>query len=180
MDSIVKKHQAVYPNDHGDFWLMIDIKTPAEQTFNALEQLLHRYMHLINTPLDTADDDHAVRIFLSGNRPVKRIVEHPNPPVALDGRPAELDADFPALLMPVVSEHFGRFNPYTSRGKINPRKEARLISHINQVHRQGKKVRFWAHPDHPDTWAYLLSLGVDLINSDRLEALDAFLTDRGL
>ena len=36
-------------------------------------------------------------------------------------------------------------------------------------------VRFWAAPDNAAVWEELYRAGVDLINTDRLEQLDAFL-----
>jgi alkaline phosphatase len=43
------------------------------------------------------------------------------------------------------------------------------------VHAKGKKVRFWATPDFPEAWEVLLSLKVDVINSDDVAALASFI-----
>lgn len=177
---LIKEQGAVYSGYSGDFLLMIDIKTDANPTYEALEKLLFGYTELIDTPLNTTDDDHAVKIFLSGIRAMKAVLESKDPLVSLDGRPEDLDEHILSTLMPVVSERFSKYNPYTLSGKVNPAKESKLKSHIKAVHQQGKKVRFWAHPDDKATWDYLLSLGVDLINSDKLEELDSFLTSKGL
>jgi glycerophosphoryl diester phosphodiesterase len=45
-----------------------------------------------------------------------------------------------------------------------------------QAHQQGRKVRFWGGPDIPVLWAEQLAAGVDLINTDKLAELRAFLT----
>jgi glycerophosphoryl diester phosphodiesterase len=179
MAELFDKHGVIYPNYAGDFFLMIDVKTEAEETYAAIERLLENYLHIMDTPLINNDDDHIVKVFLSGNRPMQTLLASSNPSVALDGRPSDLKLEIPAALMPVISERFSRYDPFTPSGKINSDKEENLKRHINAVHAQSKKVRFWAHPDHSDVWEYLLSIGVDLINSDELEELDAFLVKQG-
>ncbi len=180
ISDLIKEHGALYPGYNGDFYLMLDIKTEAEATYLAIEVLLNKHLEIIDTPLDDGDDDHPVKVFLSGNRPISQLLQNTHPLVALDGRPEDLANNIPASLMPVVSQNFGRYNPFTLTGKVNSDKELKLRQYIDAVHEQGKKVRFWALPDEPKTWDYLLSLGVDLINSDKLEELDIFLTERGL
>lgn len=178
ISKLIADKGALFPDYAGDFYLMIDIKTDADKTYMAIESLLRSYVHIIDKPLDKSDDDHPLKVFLSGNRPIKAILNSQNPPVAIDGRPDELEQDIPALLMPVISQRFSQYNPFKPLGKIDPEKEMELQSYINAVHAEGKKVRFWAHPDDPETWEYLLSLGVDLINSDKLHELDVFLTEK--
>jgi hypothetical protein len=177
---LIEEQGAIYLGYRGKFFLMIDIKTEAEKTYTAIEVLLQDYLHIIDTPLDKDDDHHPLKVFLSGNRAVTSIMNSAKPLASLDGRPEQLKDDIPAVLMPVVSESFSKYDPFTLGGIANPNKESKLRSYVNAVHAQGKKVRFWTHPDDPVTWDYLLSLGVDLINSDQLEELDAFLTERGL
>ena len=45
---------------------------------------------------------------------------------------------------------------------------------IRDAHQQGKKVRFWDAPDHPAAWKQLLDLGVDYINTDKVEELSRY------
>jgi hypothetical protein len=50
-----------------------------------------------------------------------------------------------------------------------------------QAHAAGRKLRFWAIPDRPGPartalWRELLAAGVDLLNTDDLGGLRAFLT----
>jgi len=48
-----------------------------------------------------------------------------------------------------------------------------------RVHTEGKKLRLWAIPDNERASEALLNAGVDLINTDKLEKLNAFLTKKG-
>jgi uncharacterized lipoprotein YddW (UPF0748 family) len=53
----------------------------------------------------------------------------------------------------------------------------KLADVIAQAHQKGRRVRFWATPDHPAVWAVLHKAGVDLINTDDLEGLSEFLRE---
>jgi alkaline phosphatase len=48
---------------------------------------------------------------------------------------------------------------------------------VKQAHDHGRILRFWGHPDRPEVWAELQKAGVDLINTDRLNNLAAFLKE---
>jgi glycerophosphoryl diester phosphodiesterase len=43
------------------------------------------------------------------------------------------------------------------------------------AHQQGRRLRFWGVPDQPFAWKELYESGVDLINTDNLKGLHAFL-----
>ena len=49
---------------------------------------------------------------------------------------------------------------------------------IKQAHDQGKLVRLWATPDTPEALGFLLSIGVDLVNTDRLGDFSTFMNAR--
>ena len=53
---------------------------------------------------------------------------------------------------------------------------ARLKEYVANAHSTGRKIRFWAAPDQPAAWKELAQAGVDLINTDDLTGLSAFLT----
>jgi len=38
-----------------------------------------------------------------------------------------------------------------------------------------KPVRFWATPDTPAAWNFLMEAGVDVINTDKINELSSFL-----
>lgn len=51
----------------------------------------------------------------------------------------------------------------------------RLRQLVDQAHAQGRRIRFWGVQDQPFAWRELHAAGVDLINTDRLADLRAFL-----
>lgn len=58
---------------------------------------------------------------------------------------------------------------------LSPEGHARLLALVAQAHANGKRLRLWAAPDKPATWGELRDAGVDLLNTDRLADLRAFL-----
>ena len=45
---------------------------------------------------------------------------------------------------------------------------------VDEVQREGRRVRFWNTPDSPATWAWLEALQVDFIGTDDPERLSRF------
>ena len=52
----------------------------------------------------------------------------------------------------------------------------RLEYYVTQAHKNGRKVRLWGSPENKVVWGELLKCNVDLINTNKLNALRKFLT----
>ena len=52
---------------------------------------------------------------------------------------------------------------------------AKLTEAVAKAHAHGRKIRFWATPETIETWRTLRTSGVDMINTDDLAGLEAFL-----
>lgn len=165
----------IYPKYTGNFFLMIDIKSNGEATFPILKEQLLKYVHMIS---QNTTDGKPVKVFISGNRPIKLILEDQSGIMSLDGRPDDVGKGFTKSAMPVVSENYEKFSPRNKQGKINAKNESIFSDFIKSVHAEGKLVRFWNAPDDPASWQYLLDHGVDLINTDDLTGLSQFLKNR--
>ncbi|NOT75105.1 MAG: hypothetical protein HOP08_09275 [Cyclobacteriaceae bacterium] len=176
LDSIAAIQRSTNPK-YGSFFLMIDIKTEAEVTYRTLDQLLRGYNLL--TCLN-ADHNCPVVIFLSGNRPVDLIIKDPNSRIALDGRPSDLGKNYPTHKMPVISDNFNNWSSWNGKSKPADGALDRIKDLAKRVHAEGKKLRLWAIPDNELAWQTLLDTGVDLINTDHIDELDKFLTEKGL
>ncbi len=86
LDSILKKNEGhIYPGSKVLFYLMIDIKTEGESTYNALKELLNRYPRLL-----CMSDSCAIKIFLSGERPIGTILKEGYRGLGIDGRPEDV------------------------------------------------------------------------------------------
>jgi hypothetical protein len=174
LDSILKSHrESVYPGASQTFYLMVDSKTEAIRTWQAIRASLQKFPEL------SCSNNCPVKIFLSGNRPVAEIMKSEFEGIAVDGRPDDLGKGYPADRMPVISDHYRNWASWN--GKSTPLKDdlARIASLAARIHAEGKKFRLWSIPNTDLAWDALLKSGVDLINADDLEKLNNFLTLRG-
>ncbi len=46
---------------------------------------------------------------------------------------------------------------------------------VKTIHKNGKKLRFWATPDTPTAWTTLMNLKLDYVGTDNLKGLAKFL-----
>lgn len=171
----------VYTQYDGYFYLMIDLKTDAEVSFPLLVELLKQYETMLSVVRDQVDEPtKPVKVFISGSRgaPYEYVLADSIQYAAIDGRPGELSLDIPSACMPVVSDNYKHFLSWRGKGEVDPDELAEIEAMIAHAHQQGKKVRLWAAPDKPVVWEFLLSIGVDLINTDRLSDFQEFMSER--
>lgn len=156
-------------------WLHLDVKTAARPALAAARRLLARYPDLVDPRAGPAP----VRVMLSGNRP---------PPAALgdhvltlDGRSGDLGTFTDAGVMPLISDDWRAHFAWRGAGRAPPEEGRRLAAMVATAHAHGQALRFWGTPDEPGparerVWAHLLEAGVDLLNTDDVDGLRAFLT----
>jgi len=97
----------------------------------------------------------------------------------VDGRLTDLDSDDPPHFMPWISDHWFRHFDWDGQGAMPPNEREKLADIVEQVHDQGRMLRFWATPENPDLWAVLLEHDVDMLNTDHLDRLQEFLLEAG-
>jgi hypothetical protein len=166
----------VYP-DVPTFYLMIDVKTEAKATYAAVDKVLARYGDMLSVTRDGRFQSGAVTVVLSGNRDQETIKSQKVRYVGIDGRPADMDSEAPAHLMPWISTSWGSVFRWNGDGPIPAAQRDKLKDFVAKTHRHGRKVRFWATPERPEVWKELLAADVDLINTDRLVELRRFLLE---
>lgn len=171
----VQKHKGrVLPGGAG-FTLHIDIKTDAEKTYAVLRHKLARYASMLTCVKDGKQKKGAVTVIISGNRPKATIAAEKVRYCGIDGRLSDLDSDWPAHLLPLISDHWGRNFSWRGSGPMPAAELDKLKKIIHKAHKARRKVRFWAIPHEPALWQVLLDAGVDFINVDDLKKLDLFL-----
>ena len=183
LDPLMKRIEAnnghIYKGYDGFFYLMIDIKSNGAETCKVLDNLLQRYRSVLSVTNDTVEEKNKpVKIFISGNRtgkPVGSFEKENYHLFTLDGRPEDLGKNIPSVLMPVVSQDYWKMMSWDGNGKIKPEEEKKLEDFIAKAHAEGKKTRLWGEPDNPAVWKLFLDKGMDLINTDKLPELAAFL-----
>ena len=179
LQQIISQNQGrVYPGYSGPFFLMIDIKTGAEQTYAALQPVLRNYAHILSRIENDSFIPGPVTVFLSGNRPINTVAQQKSRYVGIDGRPADLEQGYSAELMPVISDRYGKHFKWRGDGPMPAEEWAHLQALTSKAHAEGKKVRLWASPENEAVWKTLLKAGVDLINTDRLQELRQYLLSK--
>ncbi len=169
----------IYPGYDGPFYLMVDFKTKAEDTYLALDVLLKKYSSMLSTiNSEGVEDAKAVKVFISGNRPIQQVMNAETKYAGLDGRPLDLEQGFDASIMPVISDNYRNFLSWNGDGKIKPDEWTRLRLFVDFAHMMGHKVRLWAAPDNPVVWEFLLLHEIDLINTDKLAEFNQFMRQK--
>ena len=157
------------------FHLLIDIKSEALITYQALDRALQHYSEILTRFETNQIATNAVTITISGNRP-REFLEQQSPRfAAYDGRLADLDSDAPPQLIPLISDNWQSHFQWRGEGPLPGPERMKLRELVRRAHDQGRAIRFWANPDRPEGWAALRDAGVDLINTDDLTGLRDFL-----
>jgi len=164
----------VYPGYEGGFFLMIDIKSEAMETYLRLMDLLGFYRQFLSYYIADSLIEGPVRVFISGNRPVDVILSDSFNLAAIDGRPEELGKNIPVRLMPVVSDNYYKYFTWNGEGEMDAVELQILNSLVENTQREGKLLRIWGMPDNENAWRLFLDSGVDLINTDRLNEFREF------
>lgn len=167
----------VYAATNG-FTLLIDVKADPEGTYRVLDPLLRDYRALLTRFTPTNTTPGAITIILSGARPTAQVSAQAERFCAIDGRPEDLDLNPSPHLFPLISESWTTVFKGPGGTSFSAANRTLLTGLVQRAHSQGRRLRFWGAPDRPWLWAELRDAQVDLINTDRITALAAFL--RGL
>lgn len=171
----VERHGGLVHPGGPEFTLLIDIKTGAEATYAVLEEVLSDYAAMLTRFEEGTITTNAVRVIISGNRPVERMARERSRLAALDGRLPDLRRNPSVGLMPLVSDNWQSHFEWRGMGEFSEAEREKLRTLVIEAHGQGRRIRFWATPDVEAAWRELWLAGVDLINTDDLEGLDEFL-----
>ncbi len=167
----------VYPGGP-TVWLLVDVKTGAEETYAALDKVLAGYADLLSVTRDGKFEPKAVTVVVSGNRAKQTIAKQAVRYAGIDGRPEDLDSDAPADLIPWVSANWTLLFRWRGDGPMPDAEQAKLKDMAAKAHKHGRLLRFWATPEKETVWTELLADGVDLLNTDKLAAMQKFLLAR--
>lgn len=154
--------------------LLIDFKSHADDTYTALKPLLEKYRDMLTVFTDEKTTPGAVTVILSGNRPFRTVSKEAERLVGIDGRLNNLSNSNPNLL-PLISHSWAAAFTWKGTGTFPEEERAKLEDYVKQAHANGQRLRFWALPRPGTTWPLLYEAGVDLLNADNLDALQAFL-----
>ncbi len=165
--------------DTPHFYLLVDVKSEAKATHAELAKVLAGYADVLTVTRGGKTEWKAVTIVISGNCDRDAIARGAVRYAAIDGRPPDLDGAATADLIPWVSASWGSQFRWDGTGAMPDAERARLKDYVGRAHKGGRMVRFWATPETPALWRELVAAGVDLIGTDRLADLRAFLRTEG-
>ena len=173
-DRIHKSGGSVY-GDGQSLTLLIDIKSEGESTYRALDNVLAKYQDILTHVDEKGVHPGAVTVVISGNRAFDVIQSDLSRYAGIDGRLTDLQSELPSELLPLISDHWGRHFSWRGEGSMPAADREKLQQIVQQAHAAGRRVRFWATPDLESVWGALADADVDLINTDDLAGLSAFL-----
>lgn len=161
--------------------LLIDFKDQGVPTYKLLDRILHDYEAMLCSVSPEGYHPGRVMAIISGNRPIEYMQELPKRMAFVDGRMKDLQQGYSPDLMPLVSDNWTNHFSWTGKGDMPEHESAKLKTFVKEAHENGQLIRFWATPDRPGQernaiWKELLEAGVDLINTDDLEGLRAFIS----
>jgi hypothetical protein len=173
---VVQNNGRVYKGYDQPVILMIDIKTNAQNTYQALKPLLEKYSKMLSEYNNGKITYRAVTVVLSGHKPYQLAGNE-------NRRLAFIDEDLFRTpldtvnnrLFAMASCRYSRLLTWKGDGPMPVFEKETLCAFTRIAHKMGARVRLWASPEKKEVWNELLACGVDLINTDQLVALKDFL-----
>ena len=156
-------------------WLLVDVKSEAKATYQALDKVFARYDDILSVIKDGHLDKKAITVVISGNRASADIAAQKIRYAGIDGRPSDVDSKKPADLIPWISDNWSNTFRWRGKSAFAEEERAKLKELVRKSHEAGRLVRFWGTPEDVNFWAELRAADVDLINTDKLEQLKTFL-----
>jgi glycerophosphoryl diester phosphodiesterase len=164
--------------DGPPFYLLIDCKSAGAEIWPVLRPTLERYRAMLTVFKNDATETNAVTVVLSGNSPRATLASEPVRLAAIDGRLPDLATNPSRHLVPWISEDWTSHFKWRGWQAMPAAEKQKLGDLVGRAHAQGRMVRFWGGPDSEPLWRAQFEAGVDLINTDKLAALAAFLAEQ--
>ena len=156
--------------------LMIDIKSDADKTYQALLVMLEKYKPILSNYANGQTTFRNVTIVITGHQPSELIKNCDSGFVFLDDNLRNVSSYAATDLYPIASCKYSSLLKWKGKGKMPAAETRRLAFYVAEAHKNGSKVRLWAAPENKEVWSELLKCNVDLINTDHLNTLREFLT----
>ncbi|MEP7320942.1 MAG: phosphatidylinositol-specific phospholipase C/glycerophosphodiester phosphodiesterase family protein [Saprospiraceae bacterium] len=168
LDSLIKKNdQRAYPGSEQILTLSIDLKTNGVPTLNRLVKMLSVYPGLIQNKY--------FKILISGSMPAPSDWNNYPDYIFFDGRPEIIYDSMQWNRIGIVSTSFRNYTTWDGSSVMSNEDEEKIKQLIATVHSRHKKLRFWATPDQPAIWKYLIDRDVDILGTDDVKGLKQFL-----
>jgi len=166
-----KNKGMVYGNTTDSLQLLIDLKTPGKETIAVLIRELRAFESILapNGP---------VKIVLSGNTPPPAEFDKYPDFIYFDGRPGVGYTAVQLSKVGLISQSFDTYSSWNGKGVLTKDDKSAIEKVVSQTHAAGKKLRLWATPDYINSWKMFMNLGIDYLNTDKVEELGTYLRSR--
>ncbi len=158
--------------------LLVDVKSNAQETYRKLRTVLQGYEDILTRFEGGRVFTNAITVIVSGNRARETMAAEAIRFCGLDGRLADLELDVSSSFIPWISDTWRSNFKWTGDGPFPAEEKQKLKQIVSRAHARGQIVRLWAAPSGPAAWSELLAAGVDLLNTDDLPEMKAFLLSR--
>lgn len=186
LQTYLQQNQMRLYTDDTPLWLFLDVKTPADSSYQTIHKKLKTYSHILTCYEGGSLHQGQINIILSGNRlSYENFSRLPIRYAALDGRAEDLGKNTNPHIMPIISDDWRKHFSWQGQGEMPIEEEKKLNEMLELAHQHGQKLRFWATHDQPDLartklWDKLLTAGIDLVNTDDVTGLASYLKDKAL
>ena len=161
------------------FLLLIDIKNDLTAVRAQLLKLLQKHQGILTKTVNGKTQPGAVTVVLSGEAPREQLGAGGVVLAGADGRLADLEGTLPPVAaMPLISDRWSSHFTWKGEGPMPMAERQRLREVVAEAHQNNRLVRFWGAPDRRRVWRELHQAGVDLLNTDDLPGLAAFLREK--
>jgi alkaline phosphatase len=154
--------------------LVVEIKSDNTDDFmEALVKLCGRYPEVFNPNVNP----NAVRIAITGHVPTPdKFSQYPSY-ILFDGNLDDKYSEEQLKQVAMFSQDFKSLSHWNGKGSLVRDDKAKVVAAIDKAHAQGKPIRFWGAPDGITAWNTFYWLGVDYINTDKVEQCAEFFRD---
>jgi alkaline phosphatase len=157
-----------YKNHQANLELLIDLKDPKDSpAYQKAVTLILSYKALKGSK--------NLRITFTGNIPSDSVMAAATGMFYFDGVPGRSYSPDAQKRIYMLSDNFADYSAWKGEGEISKEDYQKLKSTVEAAHAAGKKIRFWNAPDNKTAWETMEKLGVDYINTDKIDALAVFL-----
>lgn len=163
--ALLERSPRIYADDPAPLILMIDVKSSWSEAAPILRERLAPLARYLLPPAGTHSGDGGVMVVTSGAGSGRQGLDAGV--AAVDGRPNDLGTGVDPVHMPVVSTSYAGMFRKWSTGSLDESDRRRMRSLGEAARAEGKLLRFWAAPDTPAAWDFLIEHGCGLISTDR-------------
>lgn len=142
LDELVQgRAGSVYPGWDGEFQLLVDIKSDAEQTWAAIEAELEEHRTMLSRVSNGKVKQGAVSVVISGNRPLATMAADQQRVSFYDGRATDLGSAFPSSLMPLISNNWNQLFTWQGVGEMAAAERAAVVVRLGRLRRDRDDAR---------------------------------------